>query len=88
MGSTRRNYLLGMFLETLEMERGRRKWTKIQIWSKKSIVGAIQQLGDARQVGGNVQILLNVIDGRNRRRAKVARQGNEVLQRCGDVSDR
>ena len=37
---------------------------------------------------GNIQIQLNVIDERNRRMTTVARQGNEELQRCGDVNDR
>ena len=81
------NYRLRMFLETLEMCR----WLQmgqIQVWPNNIIVNTIQQLEDARQVDGNVQILLDLLDGRKHRMAAVARRGNEELKRCGEVIDR
>ena len=61
----------------------------IQIWPNTSIVNTIQQLKDAASQGvGNVQILLDLLDGRNQKMAKVARQGYEELHRCEEANDR
>ena len=61
---------------------------QIQVWPINIIVNTIQQSEDAGQVDGNVQILLDVLDGRNRRMATAARQGNEELHRFGEANDR
>ena len=61
---------------------------QIQIWPN-NIVNITQQLGDATsQCVDYAQILLDLLLGRNRKLAAVARQGIDELQRCGDVNDR
>ena len=87
MGSTRRKLAIGGVPGNIRDLSGSRMG-KIQIWPNQSIVGAIQQLGDAWRVDGNVQILLNALDGRNRRLTALARQRNGEMHRFGDANDR
>ena len=61
---------------------------QIQVRPISRIVNSIQQSEDARQVDDNVQILLDVLDGCNHRKTTVSREGNEELQRCGEVGGR
>ena len=61
---------------------------QVQVRANNSIVNTMQQLKDARQVYGNVQILLDVTGERNHRMATEARLGNEELHRCGEANDR
>ena len=60
---------------------------QIQIRPNHHIVGIIQQLGDARKVGENVQILLNALDECKNQMTTVAHRGNEELHRRGYVMD-
>ena len=65
---------------------------ELQTWFDTSVVRTIQQLKEssrgASRGDDNVQILLNVLDGRKPKSTTVAHQGEENLQLRNEVGDR
>ena len=85
--STRRKLSMGNATWNIRDAAGL-QMDQIQVWPNNSIVSTIQQLEDSMQVNGNVQNLLDVLDGRNQRMTTVARRGNGELQRRDEANDR